>query len=84
MGGTVRSVLFRLFFYSNSKIVTQIGGKYHMSKKLLCPCCNWRLIDEGKYTISKAKVVGDGSEESADYYIKCEKCKNEIAIKKLN
>jgi len=55
-----------------------------MKKQLQCPCCNSRLIDEHNKTVSKAKLVMQTDQEIADYYLKCNVCKNEIAIKKLN
>lgn len=54
-----------------------------MTKQLRCPVCNWRLIDEGKYTVSKTKMVIDEKDEISDYYIKCKNCKKNIGIKKL-
>jgi uncharacterized protein with PIN domain len=53
-----------------------------MRKKLRCPSCDSRLIDEDGKTQSQA-MVAEG-DTPADYYLKCRVCKKEIAIKKLN
>ena len=53
-----------------------------MRKKLRCPSCESRLIDEDGKTQSQA-MVAEG-DTLADYYLKCRVCKKEIAIKKLN
>jgi len=54
-----------------------------MAKELRCPNCKKRLIDEGSKTESKILIVND-EEDVADYYLKCERCKNLIGIKKIN
>lgn len=55
-----------------------------MRKQLECPCCMARLIDENKKTVSKARLVKNFDKEEADYYLKCRKCKKEIAIIKIS
>ncbi len=51
-----------------------------MRKKLLCPCCQQRLMDGNPYTIAHTHVSTKIEEERADYIIKCPKCKREISI----
>jgi len=53
-------------------------------KKILCPCCPrpWWLLGTGDRVITEVKLASQS--DDADYYIKCQKCKNEIAVKKVS
>lgn len=47
-------------------------------KKYLCPICNKRACDSGK-TLTLSKFT-NGSEGNADIVIKCQNCKNTLAV----
>lgn len=52
--------------------------------RLPCPVCNFeRLIDTGMYTHSRTYVVGQKGYLEADYYQKCNHCKADIGIRKI-
>ena len=53
--------------------------------KLYCPLCNFRLLDSSILIRSELKADKDVDEKwRPDYYIKCPRCKNQIAIRKLS
>jgi hypothetical protein len=52
--------------------------------RLPCPACGFpRLIDTGEHTHSLTFVDGDPGFAEADYYRKCDNCKEQIGIKKI-
>lgn len=58
-----------------------------MKVPLECPVCgNKRLLDTDDAVVSKAAPVKDLDKIkwTPDYYIKCWKCKTEIALKKVS
>lgn len=58
------------------------GHKYQR-KRLRCPKCEYRIIDEGINTTSLLHVMEEGDSWEADYYTKCHNCKSEIGLKKI-
>lgn len=52
-----------------------------MNKKLKCPNCGARLIDEADYTISEVRIVKQDDKWKPDYFTKCWNCKKEIGLK---
>ncbi|MDF2854653.1 MAG: hypothetical protein K0Q87_504 [Neobacillus sp.] len=55
-----------------------------MNKRLKCPNCGARLIDEAEHIKSEVKLVNQSEDWNPDYYTKCWNCKKEIGLKKLN
>lgn len=56
-----------------------------MKQKLQCPVCGWRLIDA--VDSSRSELVEEGSISIGwlpDYFLKCQKCKKNIAIRKVS
>jgi len=48
--------------------------------KIACPCCqNKRLFDSNK--LPKVSKLSNSNENKADIIIKCNFCKNQIAVK---
>jgi uncharacterized protein (DUF983 family) len=59
--------------------------RHFKRKPLLCPNCGkGRLIDENVDTISEVRVVAGNDSWEADYYAKCNVCKTEVGVRKLN
>ncbi len=52
-------------------------------KRLSCPRCNYRVIDEGIGTSSELHIMKDCESWNADYYTKCGHCKAEIGVRKI-
>ncbi len=55
----------------------------NMRKRLQCPKCKSRFIDSSLSTVSQIRILAPNTESSADYYMKCDICGSELAIKKL-
>ena len=51
--------------------------------KLMCPCCGFRVGDASQHTKMTIWVAGDDPLETADLYIKCGRCKSELAARKI-
>ncbi|WP_444644963.1 hypothetical protein ACRQU7_07735 [Caproiciproducens sp. R1] len=49
-------------------------------KPVLCPCCGSRLIDESVTTECNTYEIERNKQKLADFYVKCWKCKKDIAI----
>lgn len=60
-------------------------NEYHVyqRKRVECPKCGSRLMDESIYISSELHVMEDGVPYEADYYPKCKVCKAEIGVKKI-
>lgn len=58
----------------------QIGSKTKRYR-LLCPKCGYRIIDQEVGVTSELHLVQE-EEWQADYYLKCQKCKSEIGLRK--
>lgn len=54
-----------------------------MNKRLKCPICSARLIDEAEHIKSEVRAIKQNQDWQADYFTKCWHCKNEIGIKRL-
>lgn len=58
--------------------------RQHAHQRLHCPACGFRrLIDTGQHTKSLTYVEGQNGYLEADYYQKCNHCKAEIGIRKI-
>ncbi len=55
-----------------------------MRVKLKCPHCSWRLADYNNKIKSVTKVISKEDYKDYDYYIKCQGCKKEIGVIKIN
>ena len=55
-----------------------------MNKKVICPVCGARLMDEAKHLKSEVRVIESNDGWEPDYIIKCWRSKEEIGIKQLN
>lgn len=55
-----------------------------MSKRLQCPNCGARLIDQAENTRSEVRLITQSGAWNPDYYAKCWNCKKEVGLKKLN
>lgn len=55
----------------------------YQRKRVECPKCGSRLMDESIHTSSELRVMEDGVPWEADYYPKCKVCKAEIGVKKI-
>ena len=64
---------------------TRKKNKYHVyqRKRVECPKCGARLMDESIHTSSELHVMEEGVSWEADYYPKCQLCKAEIGVKKI-
>lgn len=52
--------------------------------RLSCPVCGFgRLIDTGQHTHSELHVMERGDPWEADYFAKCDNCKADIGIRKI-
>ncbi len=54
-----------------------------MKKKVSCPVCGARLMDEAEHTKSEVRIIESDDDWEPDYFNKCRQCKNEIGIKQL-
>ena len=52
-----------------------------MNKRINCPVCGARLIDEAAHTKSEVRTLSD--KWHPDYLTKCRNCKKEIGIKQI-
>ena len=52
-------------------------------KRINCPICKYRIIDEGIETTSALHIMEDGDLWDGDYYTKCQRCNANIGIKKI-
>ena len=55
----------------------------YLRKRLSCPICEYRLIDEGANTQSALHVMEENDSWYADYITKCQKCNTEIGLTKI-
>ncbi len=55
-----------------------------MNKKVICPVCGARLMDEAEHIKSEVRVIESNDDWKPDYIIKCWRSKDEIGIKQLN
>jgi len=64
---------------------TRKKSKYHVyqRKRVECPKCGSRPMDESINISSELHVMEDGVPYEADYYPKCKVCKAEIGVKKI-
>lgn len=66
---------------STSKVYKK---KQKVRKTLLCPKCGrGRLIDESIGITSEVRAVEDDDLWEADYYTKCNVCKAEVGVRKI-
>lgn len=67
------------------KINSHKKNKYqvYQRKRVECPKCGSRLMDESIYTSSELRIMEDDVPWEADYYPKCKVCKAEIGVKKI-
>ena len=54
----------------------------HQRKRISCPVCKYRIIDEGIGMTSTLHIMEEGDVWEGDYYTKCQKCNAEIGIRK--
>jgi DNA-directed RNA polymerase subunit RPC12/RpoP len=63
------------------------GGKgaatKYMRKRIQCPKCKCRIIDTSLSTVAEVRIMSESTEVKADFYIKCNNCNTELALKKL-
>ncbi|OQB25832.1 MAG: hypothetical protein BWY11_00210 [Firmicutes bacterium ADurb.Bin182] len=64
------------------------GGKdtaaaRYMRKRIQCPKCKCRIIDTSLSTVAEIRILSANAELRADFYVKCNNCNTELAIKKL-
>lgn len=55
----------------------------NMRKKIRCPKCGSRFMDSSLSTVSEIRLLSENTDPAADYYMKCEVCGSELAVKKL-
>lgn len=55
-----------------------------MKKRINCPLCGARLMDEAEHAKSEVRVIKPDDDWGPHYFKKCRQCKNEIGIKQLN
>lgn len=55
-----------------------------MRKKLRCPNCEARLIDEAEHTKSEVRLATQKDNWKPDYFTKCWNCKKEFGLKLLS
>jgi cytochrome c-type biogenesis protein CcmH/NrfF len=55
----------------------------NMRKHLQCPKCKSRFIDSSLSTVTEIRILSANAETQADFYVKCNICNTELAIKKL-
>jgi hypothetical protein len=55
----------------------------HYRQRLPCPSCGFRVIDSGLDTRSELHVMEKGDSWNGDYYAKCDQCKADIGIRKI-
>ena len=55
----------------------------NMRKRIQCPKCKSRIIDSSLSTVTEIRILSDKEEPLADFYLKCNICNSELAIKKL-
>ena len=61
----------------------QEAGKHHRHRvRLSCPSCGYRVGDASPQSRMRIRLAEDEPEEPADLYIKCGRCKAEIAVQK--
>lgn len=58
------------------------NGNKARRNRLLCPICGYRIIDQKAGITSELRLIAQGEEWQADYYLKCQKCKSEIGLRK--
>jgi ssDNA-binding Zn-finger/Zn-ribbon topoisomerase 1 len=72
---------------SPAEIETNIRNKnkyqVYKRKRVKCPKCGARLMDENINTSSVLHVMEEGVHWEADYYPKCKVCKAEIGVRKI-
>lgn len=54
------------------------------NRRILCPVCSSRVIDEGAETQTEIRIFKPADEWRADYYTRCWKCKTILGLRKLN
>lgn len=71
--------------YAGYETSTRKKTKYqvYQRKRVECPKCGSRLMDESIHTSSELRVMEEGIAWEADYYPKCKVCKAEIGVKKI-
>lgn len=52
-------------------------------QRLPCPSCGYRIIDAGLQTHSELHVMEKGDYWNGDYYAKCNYCKADVGIRKI-
>lgn len=61
-----------------------------MKKEVYCPLCRSRIIDAENSVYTELRVIDpkghDPPQQSwkPDYYVKCWKCKSEVALRKIS
>jgi hypothetical protein len=59
-------------------------GRPHYRQRLPCPSCGCRVIDAGLLTHSELHAMEKDDWWDGDYYAKCDNCKADVGIRKLN
>jgi len=57
--------------------------KLHYRQRLPCPSCGYRVIDAALQTQSELHVMEKGDVWECDYYAKCDSCKADVGIRKI-
>lgn len=69
--------------YTIAKRRKSTRDRPHHRQRLPCPSCGYRVIDSGMETHSELHVMEKGDFWMGDYFAKCDHCKADIGIRKI-